>query len=209
MKKIFLFFLIITWLLTSSITHAWVSPDKNYNNSVIWEFWDDSFWYVGYSWLNSKYYQIDFSVSWTKEVGISFNADDIYSCNVPYTWTMFIYWSSTWFTINDNMYCILESWDWIISNNSTLEIFNTSDSIFTVNITTITPPTPPAPPTISSNSSFSWVTLVTTTQASNWSSEVVSAIIVLVSAIVALGWFFITKYFGNRIIAFLERVLNR
>lgn len=56
---------------------------------------------------------------------------------------------------------------------------------------------------------YNWVTLVTPTQASAWSAEVVSSVTVLVSAIVALGWFFITKYFGNRILAFLERVLNR
>lgn len=61
----------------------------------------------------------------------------------------------------------------------------------------------------SASASFSWVTLVTSQQASVWSWEVVAAVVVLVWAIVTLWGFLITKYFGNRILSFLERILSR
>lgn len=132
-------------MFTFSLANAWVTPDKTYTNIVIWSWWDDSFWFIWYTSANSKYYQIDLSIVWTETITFDFNWSDFYDCNLPYTWTMYIYWSSTGFTLQDNMYCSLSFWDWIISNNSTLSILNYWSSNLTVNIVTVTPPSPPAP----------------------------------------------------------------
>lgn len=132
-------------MLTFSLANAWVTPDKTYTNIVIWSWLDDSFWFIWYTSANSKYYQIDLSVIWTESITFIFNGSDFYSCTVPYTGTMYIYWSSTGFTLQDNMNCSLFIWDWIFPNNSTLEISNIWNSNLTVNIATLTPPSPPAP----------------------------------------------------------------
>lgn len=62
---------------------------------------------------------------------------------------------------------------------------------------------------ISTKASFSGVTLVTPQDAALWTDTVVTAVLVIVWAIVALWGFLITKYFGNRIISFVERILSK